>query len=120
MRHTKTQRQAVSALREMVRISQQELAARVGRSLSAVHFWGTDSPPAGSPTPPTDGDLPRRGIPEPLFTCSASEPAPTPEPPKAKAPDQAKWQRCYLDPNLLNSLSAEIRELQSETKENIL
>ncbi len=46
MRYVKTNPKAVSALRDKIRITQQELAARVGCSLSAVQFWeaGRSSP----------------------------------------------------------------------------
>jgi len=46
MRFVKIEPRAVLSLREKLRITQQELAARVGCSLSAVQFWeaGRSSP----------------------------------------------------------------------------
>ncbi len=46
MRFLKIEPRAVQSLREKLGISQQELAARVGCSLSAVQFWeaGRSSP----------------------------------------------------------------------------
>jgi len=55
-----------------------------------------------------------------FFALPTAESAPTHEPSKTKSPDQAEWERSYLDPNFLNSFSAEIRKRYREAMENIL
>jgi transcriptional regulator with XRE-family HTH domain len=121
MRFIRIEPRAVSSLRDKLRITQQELAAQVGCSLSAVQFWE-----AGRSSP--RGYRLRRLLelcPDPetraLFTAAPPETPPleTP-PPKPKPPGQAELERRYLDPAFLRSLPAETRALYKETVENIL
>jgi transcriptional regulator with XRE-family HTH domain len=121
MRYTRINPKAVSRLREKIRITQQELAARLGCSLSAVQFWE-----AGRCTPrgyrlrrlielcPDDES---RSL---FFAIPAKEAAPSPEPPKVTAADRTEWKSRYLDPNVLRSLPDETRRLYIEAAENIL
>jgi transcriptional regulator with XRE-family HTH domain len=113
---------AVLSLREKLRVSQQELAARIGCSLSAVQFWEAGrSSPRGyrlrrllELCPDEDTRV--------LFTDAPVEAAvlsdgPGPEPP---LPGLAEMERRYLDPAFIDSLPPETRDLYRGTVENIL
>ena len=115
MRFVKIEPWAVLSLREKLRITQQELAARVGCSLSAVQFWE-----AGRSSP--RGYRLRRLLelcPDEETRALLTAPAEVP-PQKAKLPGQAELERCYLDPAFLRSLPQENRALYKATVENIL
>lgn len=113
---------AVLSLRERLRVSQQELAARVGCSLSAVQFWeaGRSSPRGYRLRRLMElcPDAETRA----LFTdapVEASLPEETAQP-KPSLPGQAEMEKRYLDPAFLDSLPAETRDLYRDTVENIL
>jgi len=115
MRFVKIEPRAVLSLREKLRITQQELAARVGCSLSAVQFWE-----AGRSSP--RGYRLRRLLelcPDEETRALLTAPAEVP-PQKAKLPGQAELERRYLDPAFLRSLPPETRALYKATVENIL
>jgi transcriptional regulator with XRE-family HTH domain len=120
MRFVRIEPRAVVSLREKLRITQQELAARVGCSLSAVQFWE-----AGRSSP--RGYRLRRLLElcpddetRALFAAPAeTAPADLPRQ-KAKLPGQAELERRYLDPAFLRSLPPETRALYKATVENIL
>jgi transcriptional regulator with XRE-family HTH domain len=120
VRYVKIQPDAVSSLRDKLGITQQELAARVGCSLSAVQFWE-----AGRSSP--RGYRLRRLLElcpdeetRSLFTTALPKAAPPAVPRKTQLPGQAELERSYLDPEFLRSLPAETRSLYQETVENIL
>jgi transcriptional regulator with XRE-family HTH domain len=119
MRYVKIQPRAVSNLRDKLGITQQELAARVGCSLSAVQFWE-----AGRSSP--RGYRLRRLLElcpdeeaRTLFTAAPPEVAAPAVARKTQLPGQAELERSYLDPEFLRSLPAETRSLYQETVENI-
>lgn len=120
MRFVKIEPRAVLSLREKLSITQQELAARIGCSLSAVQFWE-----AGRSSP--RGYRLRRLLElcpdeetRALFTAPAEAPPAEVPPQKAKLPGQAELERRYLDPAFLRSLPPETRALYKATVENIL
>jgi transcriptional regulator with XRE-family HTH domain len=120
MRFVKIEPRAVVSLREKLRITQQELAARVGCSLSAVQFWE-----AGRSSP--RGYRLRRLLElcpdeetRALFAAPAETPPADVPHQKAKLPGQAELERRYLDPAFLRSLPPETRALYKATVENIL
>jgi transcriptional regulator with XRE-family HTH domain len=120
MRYVKIQPIAVSNLRDKLGITQQELAARVGCSLSAVQFWE-----AGRSSP--RGYRLRRLLElcpdeeaRSLFTAPPPKPTPRAAPRQTQLPGQAELERSYLDPEFLRSLPAETRSLYQKTVENIL
>jgi transcriptional regulator with XRE-family HTH domain len=120
MRFVKIQPAAVSNLRDKLGITQQELAARVGCSLSAVQFWE-----AGRSSP--RGYRLRRLLElcpdaeaRSLFTTAPPKVAPPAVPRQTQLPGQAELEQSYLDPEFLRSLPAETRSLYQETVENIL
>jgi transcriptional regulator with XRE-family HTH domain len=121
MRYTKINPKAVSRLREKIRVTQQELAARVGCSLSAVQFWEAGrSSPRGYRLRRLIELCPDDESRSLFFATPAEEAAPSREPPKVTAADHTEWKSRYLDPNFLRSLSIETRRLYSEAAENIL
>jgi transcriptional regulator with XRE-family HTH domain len=122
MRFIRIAPEAVLSLREKLGITQQELAARVGCSLSAVQFWE-----AGRSSP--RGYRLRRLLElcpdsetRALFTAPppASLTPPAAPGPRPKPPGRAELERRFLDPAFLRSLPAETRALYKETVENIL
>jgi transcriptional regulator with XRE-family HTH domain len=120
MRFIKIEPTAVLSLREKLRITQQELAARIGCSLSAVQFWeaGRSSPRGYRLRRLLDlcPDEETRA----LFTPPAEAPPAEVPPQGAKLPGQAELERRYLDPTFLRSLPPETRALYKATVENIL
>lgn len=121
MKFTKISPMAVLSLREKLQVSQQELAARIGCSLSAVQFWEAGrSSPRGYRLRRLLELCPDENI-RALFT-NAPAGASVPEPPRPSAPpsSQSELERRYLDPAFLDSLPPESRALYKETVENIL
>jgi transcriptional regulator with XRE-family HTH domain len=121
MRFLKISPRAVLSLREKLRVSQQELAARVGCSLSAVQFWEAGrSSPRGYRLRRLLELCPDQET-RSLFTDAPAEAiASESERPKPPLPGQAEMERRYLDPVFLNTLPPETRELYKGTVENIL
>jgi len=122
MRFIKIAPQAVLSLREKLAITQQELATRVGCSLSAVQFWEAGrSSPRGYRLRKLLELCPDEET-RALFTVPPPAEAAPPMAPllKPKPPGQAELERRYLDPAFLRSLPTETRALYKETVENIL
>jgi transcriptional regulator with XRE-family HTH domain len=116
MRHTKINSKAVSALRDRIHLTQQELAVHVGCSLSAVQFWE-----AGRSSP--RGYRFRRLLelcPDDETRALFLAPLPPGEPASTSTPSHVEWEKRYLDPNFLRSLPRETRRLYSEAAKNIL
>ena len=118
MKFTKISPMAVSSLRERLNVSQQELAARIGCSLSAVQFWE-----AGRSSP--RGYRLRRLLelcPDEETRALFTDAPALPQPPRSPAPPSGPsgLERRYLDPAFLDSLPPESRDLYKETVENIL
>jgi len=121
MRFIKIRDRAVSSLRTKLGITQQELAARVGCSLSAVQFWE-----AGRSSP--RGYRLRRLIelcPDPdtraLFLPAASSRRSSVTGPKSKSTGCTnELERYHLDPAFLYSLPVETRTLYHDTVKNVL
>jgi transcriptional regulator with XRE-family HTH domain len=120
MRYTKINPKAVSSLREKIRITQQELAARVGCSLSAVQFWEAGrSSPRGYRLRKLVELCPDDESKSLFFALPAEEAADIPPVPKTDPPDDFGWEKRYLDPSFLRTLPVETRNLFSQTVENI-
>lgn len=121
MRFARIEPRAVSSLRERLQITQQELAARVGCSLSAVQFWES-----GRSTPrgyrlrrllELCPDAETRAL---FTTAPPGAPATDVSRGKQTPPGQAELERRYLNPAFLRSLPPDTRTLYKETVENIL
>jgi transcriptional regulator with XRE-family HTH domain len=121
MKFTRIQPMAVLSLREKLRVSQQELAARIGCSLSAVQFWEAGrSSPRGYRLRRLLELCPDEDT-RALFTdAPAGTSVPEPSRLIASPSGQSELERRYLDPAFLDSLPAESRALYKETVENIL
>jgi len=121
MRFVKIDGRAVSTLRNRLGITQQELAARVGCSLSSVQFWE-----AGRSSP--RGYRLRRLIElcpdaetRSLFLPAAPTGSASPGSPEvAGASTQADAGRSLLDAEFLRTLPAETRALYQDTVRNVL
>jgi transcriptional regulator with XRE-family HTH domain len=121
MRYIKINPKAVLTLRDKIRVTQQELAARVGCSLSAVQFWEAGrSSPRGYRLRRLLELCPDEESRDLFFAPPTEEPAQSSEPPKDKPTARAGLEKRLLDPNFLPSLPAETRKLYTETVENIL
>jgi hypothetical protein len=113
--------QAFSALREKVRIRQRELTVQVSCSLSAVPIREAGrSSPGGYRLRRRMGICPDEKSRNLFFALLTAEPAPTAKPPRARAPGAVVSEGCYLEPNFVNSLTADIRKGYREPMENIL
>jgi transcriptional regulator with XRE-family HTH domain len=123
MRYLKIEPKSVQLLRERLAITQQELAARVGCSLSAVQFWEAGrSSPRGYRLRKLIEFCPDDET-RALFTSAPPVGRPGFEeipPHKRKLPGQAELEKRYLDPAYLVTLPYETRALYKETVENIL
>jgi len=121
MRFIKIQQQAVATLRVKLGITQQELAARVGCSLSAVQFWeaGRSSPRGYRLRHLIDlcPDAETRAL---FISGDASKRAPVTDAKTRGAVGQTESDRRYLNPELLHSLPAEARALYQGAIKNIL
>ena len=119
MRTVKIQPRAVSNLRDKLGITQQELSARVGCSLSAVQFWEAGrSSPRGYRLRRLLELCPDENS-RTLFTAAPQTAVPPAGSRKTQLPDQAELDQSYLDPEFLRSLPATARSLYQETVENI-
>jgi len=121
MRFVKIDGRAVSTLRAKLGITQQELAARVGCSLSSVQFWEAGrSSPRGyrlrrlaelCPDPETRAMF----LPGAPVTSSPTTSLNLPN-----ALGQSESNRSHLDPEFLRTLPAETRALYQDTVRNVL